>query len=214
MTYRQREAHQCIKRGIINTGAGEAAFKSSLLIAPQLQRYEYKPPRTRDTSVPGILIKNYEPFNGEDDETFASVERATQFRSFFFSFSFFSLLFLFLQKEFTESYSSNPVPPSRIHTHTDRIRKTRGFRNSLDIQQFYLLPPTNLANTLLHYSGFHRVTPIGEDGGRLVVCLSGEGEVVYWKRVGQKKFTKGISYAREQKLIPTIRKHDSFFATR
>lgn len=118
MTYRQREAHQCIKRGIINTGAGEAAFKSSLLIAPQLQRYEYKPPRTRDTSVPGILIKNYEPFNGEDDETFASVERATQFRSFFFSFSFFSLLFLFLQKEFTESYSSNPVPPSRIHTHT------------------------------------------------------------------------------------------------
>lgn len=213
MTYRQREAHQCIKRGIINTGAGEAAFKSSLLIAPQLQRYEYKPPRTRDTSVPGILIKNYEPFNGEDDETFASVERATQFRSFFFLF-LFSLSFFFFSRK-----SSPRVTPAIqfLHpgsTHTHRIRKTRGFRNSLDIQQFYLLPPTNLANTLLHYSGFHRVIPIGEDGGRLVVCLSGEGEVVYWKRVGQKKFTKGISYAREQKLIPTIRKHDSFFATR
>lgn len=213
MTYRQREAHQCIKRGIINTGAGEAAFKSSLLIAPQLQRYEYKPPRTRDTSVPGILIKNYEPFNGEDDETFASVERATQFRSFFFFFFFFLSPFSFsperVHRELLQQSSSSIQDP-----HTHRIRKTRGFRNSLDIQQFYLLPPTNLANTLLHYSGFHRVIPIGEDGGRLVVCLSGEGEVVYWKRVGQKKFTKGISYAREQKLIPTIRKHDSFFATR
>lgn len=212
MTYRQREAHQCIKRGIINTGAGEAAFKSSLLIAPQLQRYEYKPPRTRDTSVPGILIKNYEPFNGEDDETFASVERATQFRSFFFFFfslSPFSFSPERVHRELLQQSSSSIQDP-----HTHRIRKTRGFRNSLDIQQFYLLPPTNLANTLLHYSGFHRVTPIGEDGGRLVVCLSGEGEVVYWKRVGQKKFTKGISYAREQKLIPTIRKHDSFFATR
>lgn len=212
MTYRQREAHQCIKRGIINTGAGEAAFKSSLLIAPQLQRYEYKPPRTRDTSVPGILIKNYEPFNGEDDETFASVERATQFRSFFFSFSFFSLLFLFLQKEFTESYSSNPVPPSRIHTHTGFEKLADFAIPSISSNFIYCLRRT--WRTLLHYSGFHRVTPIGEDGGRLVVCLSGEGEVVYWKRVGQKKFTKGISYAREQKLIPTIRKHDSFFATR
>lgn len=212
MTYRQREAHQCIKRGIINTGAGEAAFKSSLLIAPQLQRYEYKPPRTRDTSVPGILIKNYEPFNGEDDETFASVERATQFRSFFFSFSFFSLLFLFLQKEFTESYSSNPVPPSRIHTYTGFEKLADFAIPSISSNFIYCLRRT--WRTLLHYSGFHRVTPIGEDGGRLVVCLSGEGEVVYWKRVGQKKFTKGISYAREQKLIPTIRKHDSFFATR
>lgn len=145
MTYRQREAHQCIKRGIINTGAGEAAFKSSLLIAPQLQRYEYKPPRTRDTSVPGILIKNYEPFNGEDDETFASVERATQFRSFFFFFFFFLSPFSFsperVHRELLQQSSSSIQDP-----HIHRIRKTRGFRNSLDIQQFYLLPPTNLAN--------------------------------------------------------------------
>lgn len=124
MTYRQREAHQCIKRGIINTGASEAAFKSSLLIAPQLQRYEYKPPRTRDTSVPGILIKNYEPFNGEDDETFASVERATQFRSFFFLF-LFSLSFFFFSRK-----SSPRVTPAIqfLHpgsTHTQDSKNSR-----------------------------------------------------------------------------------------
>lgn len=124
MTYRQREAHQCIKRGIINTGASEAAFKSSLLIAPQLQRYEYKPPRTRDTSVPGILIKNYEPFNGEDNETFASVERATQFRSFFFLF-LFSLSFFFFSRK-----SSPRVTPAIqfLHpgsTHTQDSKNSR-----------------------------------------------------------------------------------------
>lgn len=126
MTYRQREAHQCIKRGIINTGAGEAAFKSSLLIAPQLQRYEYKPPRTRDTSVPGILIKNYEPFNGEDDETFASVERATQFRSFFFLF-LFSLSFFFFSRK-----SSPRVTPAIQFLHPGSIHTQIGFEKLAD----------------------------------------------------------------------------------